>query len=282
MSMDANFRLVECFYVEEAVNKKGLRRGKKDVIEMQDFHSCCYPFGSNSRLSLFCIYDGHAGVECARALSDVMPKQMRKALRRACKARVKIMDMRDVFMDVFRKCDMELRKWDWCGSTCTVCVVWCVGDDIIRVQCANVGDSSCILVTPSDEITKVDVVSLSRDHRPWDEDERSRIRSEGILLSDTSTRIGGLSVTRALGDAAAKRENCGLSGVPYVSEVILAQHGQWIVLASDGLWDTLSHQACAQIIQRENDAKKATKRLMKQALSSFKCNDNVTVITVKI
>jgi hypothetical protein len=47
--------LVRDFDVAEAVNKKGLRRAKKDPqqLEQQDAHVAAFPFGSSSKVS-FC------------------------------------------------------------------------------------------------------------------------------------------------------------------------------------------------------------------------------------
>jgi len=62
--------LISCYGVEEDLNRAGLVRskktdiaqqGKKKVYQMEDTNYCAYPFDNNQNVSLFCVFDGHAG-----------------------------------------------------------------------------------------------------------------------------------------------------------------------------------------------------------------------------
>lgn len=48
------------------------------------------------------------------------------------------------------------------------------------------------------------------DHKPTDKEEKQRVRNSGIEMKENATRIGGLAVSRALGDHFLKRENLGI------------------------------------------------------------------------
>jgi len=49
---------------------------------------------------------------------------------------------------------------------------------------------------------------------------------------------GGLAITRALGDHAYK--NFGVTGSPYVIRHVLRPFDKHLVIASDGVWDTVN------------------------------------------
>ena len=59
-----------------------------------------------------------------------------------------------------------------------------------------------------------------KDHKATDSEERARMIEMGVDLSEGQTRIGGLTVSRALGDHFVKSERLGLISDPYISEPI--------------------------------------------------------------
>lgn len=73
--------IVKDYSVKEDPNKRGLRRTKKKAqywqgsgkVEMEDQHLILFPFGTQSR-GLFCVFDGHAGTNCALAAKAIFPK----------------------------------------------------------------------------------------------------------------------------------------------------------------------------------------------------------------
>ena len=125
---------------------------------------------------------------------------------------------------------------------------------------------------------------LTVDHKPSLESERSRLRAAGLEVSEATTRVGGLAVSRALGDHFLKLEGSGLIGVPAVSPVYeLTDQDTHLVVASDGLWDVMSPQTCAEILMssEEQTAEQLANKLLKQALQSFKCNVTVVVVVLR-
>jgi protein phosphatase len=58
----------------------------------------------------------------------------------------------------------------------------------------------------------------------------------GIELADTQTRVGGLAVSRALGDHFLKQEKLGIIAEPFVSPAYkLADGPSILIVASDGV-----------------------------------------------
>ena len=79
---------------------------------------------------------------------------------------------------------------------------------------------------------------LSYDHKGTDPGEIDRIVSGGGILM--RGRVAGqLAVSRALGDHHLKTS--GVSNVPHVHRRVITPNDSCLVIASDGIWDTVDH-----------------------------------------
>lgn len=77
---------------------------------------------------------------------------------------------------------------------------------------------------------------LSLDHRPSEPSEVERVKREGGVIFDN--RLGGtLAITRAMGDHALKKD--GLTATPTVNKHVLRPFDNYVIIASDGVWDSL-------------------------------------------
>ena len=61
----------------------------------------------------------------------------------------------------------------------------------------------------------------------------------GGSISDNRV-AGGLAITRALGDHAYK--SYGVTGVPHIVRHVLRPYDKYLIIASDGVWDTVNDQ----------------------------------------
>jgi len=124
----------------------------------------------------------------------------------------------------------------------------------------------------------------SKDHKASDPSEKKRIRDSGIEMLDNQTRVGGLAVSRALGDHFLKNERLGLVSEPFVSPAFRLDDvaAATAVVASDGLWDVITGEDALDLISRDADADSKARRLIQHALHDPRCNDNVTVIVLDL
>lgn len=83
--------------------------------------------------------------------------------------------------------------------------------------------------------------ALSVDHKPNSKEERQRIENAGGVVVWAGTwRVGGvLAVSRAFGDRPLKRY---VIATPEIKEETLKDEDEFLILASDGLWDVISNQ----------------------------------------
>jgi len=151
---------------------------------------------------------------------------------------------------------------------CTACVVLITEDSI---YCANAGDSRAVIGTKTG-----DVVELSFDHKPDNENEKKRIQAAGSNVSGGRVD-GSLAVSRAIGDWEFKNEallarlqqqtvnrtpimkknypgqgatyrdleqakNFAVSSFPEVVKVPLKDEYTFVLNACDGIWDCYSNQ----------------------------------------
>ncbi|XP_010486022.1 PREDICTED: probable protein phosphatase 2C 34 isoform X2 [Camelina sativa] len=143
---------------------------------------------------------------------------------------------------------------------------------------ANVGDSRAVLATVSDEGSLV-AVQLTVDFKPNLPQEEERIigcNGRVFCLQDEpgvhrvwqpEEEYPGLAMSRAFGDYCIKEY--GLVSVPEVTQRHISIRDQFVILATDGVWDVISNQEAIDIVSSTDDRPKAAKRLVQQAVKAW-------------
>jgi len=235
---------------------------------MEDTNIILCPFFDDTLKGLFCIFDGHAGKNCSTSASSIFPKTLQSELIGTPSP----VDMKDIFTKTYAKVDEDLKEFEYEGCTATTVFVWQVGTQRY-LQAANVGDSTAFLKRADH------VMWLSKDHKAIDDEERNRVKMMGVDLADGQTRVGGLAVSRALGDHFLKKERLGVISEPFISPAIaLESTDTTFVLASDGLWDVMTGEEAMALIEGMDDAENMAKVLITTAMDRPKCIDNITII----
>lgn len=148
-----------------------------------------------------------------------------------------------------------------------------------RIIIANVGDSRAVLATTSDNGDLL-AVQLTIDFKPDLPQEAERItecNGRVFCLDDEpgvhrvwlpDEELPGLAMSRAFGDYCIK--DYGLISVPEVTHRNISSKDQFIVLATDGVWDVISNQEAVEIVSSTPDRAKAAKRLVDHAAQAWK------------
>ncbi|KAK7264665.1 hypothetical protein RJT34_32275 [Clitoria ternatea] len=144
---------------------------------------------------------------------------------------------------------------------------------------ANVGDCRAVLATTSEDGT-LTPRQLTTDFKPNLPQEAERIKqSKGrvFCLEDEpgvyrvwmpNGKPPGLAISRAFGDYCMK--DFGLISVPDVSHIKLTARDQFVILATDGVWDVISNQEAVKIVSTTPHKEKAAQRLVKCAINAWK------------
>ncbi|XP_023538521.1 probable protein phosphatase 2C 34 [Cucurbita pepo subsp. pepo] len=267
------------------------KRGNKGVNQ-----DCCIvweEFGCQDDM-LFCgVFDGHGpwGHFVAKTVRESMPPSLlhhwQQGLAQAFlepeleseKKHQRFELWKHSFLRTCAAIDHELeqhRKIDTVYSGTTALSIVKQGELVVL---ANVGDSRAVLATTSDDGSVVPV-QLTVDFKPNLPQEAERIRQcngRVFCLSDEpgvhrvwlpDEESPGLAMSRAFGDYCIKE--FGLISVPEVTCRSITRRDQFIILATDGVWDVVSNQEAVEIVSSTLDRAKSSKRLVECAVRAWK------------
>ncbi|XP_002975042.2 probable protein phosphatase 2C 8 [Selaginella moellendorffii] len=218
--------------------------------------------GHHSSHHFFGVYDGHGGSQVAHFCKDrlhvALVEQIKESIALAGFASANEVTCWDTVWEkalesCFLKVDGEIDSMclrpgncDKCevntgvccetvGSTAVVAVVSCC-----RIVIANCGDSRVVLCRGGRAIP------LSVDHKPEKEDEMQRIEDAGgrVIFWNGYRVMGMLAMSRAIGDRYLDRF---VIPNPDVKCVVRSDEDEFLVLASDGLWDVLTNEQVCEV-----------------------------------
>ncbi|XP_065320020.1 protein phosphatase ppm-1.G-like isoform X2 [Gordionus sp. m RMFG-2023] len=135
-------------------------------------------------------------------------------------------------------------------SGCTAVVALLKKNDL---YVANIGDSRCVISCEG----KAHEMSL--DHKPEDDLERKRIENAGGVVTEDGRVNEGLNLSRAFGDHNYKGEKeltdkeQMITAFPDVKHVKITNKHDFIVLACDGIWNSMSSQEVVDFIDERKD-----------------------------
>ena len=251
-------------------------------ILMEDKSKSIENFNNDKNQMLFEIFDGHGGDEMSTYLQNNLAKIYKQNLL-LNKGNI-ILSLKNAFHDA----DDEMRgqlNIEGLGSTGTlVHIVKNSFSDELVVYSANVGDSRVSLISPEH------IIRLSYDHRTSDEKEKKRILESGMDIIDERI-CGTLMLTRIFGNYEYKEENDeknndnnkGLICEPFISKINIDSNieNQFLIIASDGIWDILTEEDMQKIIQKYQDTQKICSIIIKKCLEN-EAWDNMSVFAVKL
>jgi len=198
---------------------------------------------------------------------------------------LRLHQVEDAILEAFRMLDNQLLEQDEAKSTGSTAVVAMVSNSHLCV--ANCGDSRAVLSRGGL------AYRLTRDHKPELHDEEERINSCGGKVLDFNGKrvMGLLAMSRALGDHCLR--GVGVVAEPEVTIIGRSEEDEFLVLASDGLWDALQDNEVCDLARRcfqrakdrgaapETASRVAASVLMRAALDRGS-NDNITVTVVDL
>ncbi|XP_024540912.1 probable protein phosphatase 2C 45 isoform X1 [Selaginella moellendorffii] len=257
-------------------------------MSMEDFYDARISKIDDTVVGLFGVFDGHGGSEAAEYVKKNLFDNLTRHPHFVSNTKLAIgqwifvqtldwliEQSSSLFFSFFpeeayRKTDADYlhNGPDQCGSTASTAIL--VGD---RLLVANLGDSRAVLCKAGE------AVPLSNDHKPDRSDERQRIENAGGYVLYLGTwRVGGvLAVSRAFGDSSLKKF---VLADPEIQEERITEDVEFLLLASDGLWDVLTNQDAVSMVQSILDPEEAAKRLTSEAYGKGSA-DNITCVVVR-
>ncbi|EOA19706.1 hypothetical protein CARUB_v10003567mg [Capsella rubella] len=273
------------FKIGVASDPMAIRRGGRK-LPMEDVIHYKWPLPGVNKFGLFCVCDGHGGVGAAQTAIKIIPEVLANILSDTLRKEKVLsqMDASDVLRDVLAKTEARMDDHQYEGCTATVLLVWKDGKGNFFAQCANLGDSACVIHLDGRYI------QMTEDHRVISLSERKRFQEAGLSLRDGETRIFGINLARMLGDKFPKEQDSRFSAEPYISQPLRIDPSSkdvFALLASDGLWDVVSPKKAVQLVLQmkekekergaENIAEKIANGLLNEA-RAMRTKDNTSIL----
>uniref|UniRef100_A0A182MMC8 PPM-type phosphatase domain-containing protein n=1 Tax=Anopheles culicifacies TaxID=139723 RepID=A0A182MMC8_9DIPT len=161
---------------------------------------------------------------------------------------------------------------DFAGTTALIAVI-----HRSKLIVANVGDSRGVMCD-----YKGNAIPLSFDHKPQQVREQKRIADAGGFIAFKGVwRVAGiLATSRALGDYPLKEKNLVIANPDVLSFDLIDHRPQFLILASDGLWDTFTNEeAVAFVRERLDEPHFGAKSIALQSYNRGSV-DNITVLVI--
>uniref|UniRef100_A0A7N0VBB9 PPM-type phosphatase domain-containing protein n=1 Tax=Kalanchoe fedtschenkoi TaxID=63787 RepID=A0A7N0VBB9_KALFE len=203
---------------------------------------------------------------------------------------------KEATVSAFKAMDKEIKftpNSDFKASGTTAVLVIKQGEDLVI---ANLGDSRAVLGT----VTNHGIVALplTIDHKPSVADEAERIKQcNGRVLALAKEPhilrlwlpfedVPGLAMTRALGDFQLKSH--GVIPVPEILHHRISPADQFVVLATDGVWDVLSNERVMSIASSVENKEGVAEAIVHAATAEWKTKypnatiDDCTVVYLSL
>ncbi|MCO5599405.1 hypothetical protein L7F22_053508 [Adiantum nelumboides] len=189
---------------------------------------------------------------------------------------------RESFLEAYEAMDTDLRRHPsidcFCSGTTAVTILK-QGEELVI---GNVGDSRAVLgsLSSADDPRSLHAVQLTVDLKPSLPKEAERIlkcKGRVFALEDEPevARVWlpyddapGLAMARAFGDFCLK--DFGLISIPEVTHRKLTPNDQFLVLATDGIWDVLSNKEVVDVVYGAPTRATAARSLVETAVRAWR------------
>ncbi|CAL9116272.1 unnamed protein product [Musa textilis] len=224
-----------------AVSLIGRRRVMEDAVAVAP--GFAGGGGAAAVYDFFGVYDGHGGTRVAQACRERLHVVLAEEVAAGGWPRAEGR-WREVMTASFSRVDAEVEAAAQgeaertVGSTAVVAVV-----GTKRIVVANCGDSRAVLSRGGA------AVPLSFDHKADRPDEMERVEAAGgrVINWDGYRVLGVLATSRSIGDCYLKPF---VISEPDVTVTERTEKDEFLILASDGLWDVVSNEAACKIARQ--------------------------------
>ncbi|KAK3007012.1 hypothetical protein RJ639_016209 [Escallonia herrerae] len=206
------------------------KRGRREFME--DRFSAAVNVHGDPKQAFFGVFDGHGGAKAAEFAAQNLEKEILSEVERRDGN-----DIAEAVKNGYLTADAEFLKQGLRGGTCCATALIREGNLVV----SNAGD--CRAVVSRGGVAE----ALTCDQRPSREDEKHRIEALGgyVDCCHGVWRIqGSLAVSRGIGDQHLKQ---WVTAEPETKVVQITSELEFLILASDGLWDKVSSQEVVDI-----------------------------------
>lgn len=242
---------------------------------MEDRHVAKVALGGDPKVAFFAVFDGHGGNSAAEFAAENMPKFMAEEMKKVGGGDNG--EIEGAVKKGYLKTDEQFLKREESGGACCVTALLQKGG----LTVSNTGDCRAVLSRAGK------AEALTTDHRASRDDEKERIENLGgfvVNYRGTWRVQGSLAVTRGIGDAHLKQ---WVVADPDTRTLLVDQHCEFLILASDGLWDKVENQEAVDIARplcsnNEKASRMAACRRLVETGVSRGSTDDISVVIIQL
>uniref|UniRef100_A0A7S1ER58 PPM-type phosphatase domain-containing protein n=1 Tax=Timspurckia oligopyrenoides TaxID=708627 RepID=A0A7S1ER58_9RHOD len=235
-----------------------------------------YSYGSG-KSAMFGVFDGHGGNSVSELCKrELLASLLSRSIQKPKEGVLECLRKTFLLVDSASKSGDKDEDEELCGSTATV--AWFRNG---QVNVASVGDSRAVMVRSNGQS-----IDLTRDHRAICDEEVVRIENAGgdVLMN----RVNGvLSISRAIGDHCLKKY---ITAEPELVCREIDSSDEFLVIATDGLWDVVSSQEAAEYVMNRSKARSTSECWSLESISrelvdlavKRGSSDDITVLIVDV
>jgi len=272
-------------------------------------------FAKNQNIGYFGVYDGHGhyGDKCSGYVRSKISTLLMNSIQ---KTPINDPSFDSKFGAAHEQCNEKMHQatsFDDSSSGTTAVSVWIEGT---TVKVANLGDSRAIVAERKKD-GRLKAIALSQDQTPYRKDERERCKLTGARVmtmdqleglapmhEDWGVNLGeeiddggdppriwapdgrypGTAFTRSIGDNVA--ETLGVYATPEILTFDLDSTHEFIVVASDGVWEFLTSQSVVDMVANYKDPAEACRVVVHESYTLWLRHevrtDDITMIVIQI
>lgn len=262
---------------EEVVTGIGLSAYPEDPSYSLDTVTLVTSFGGNPDQVFAGVYNGRGSPRVSEIAAEVLHQNL---LRHLNSGEAPPEALKGSYLDTDQQIIQGRREFDYGAEAITAFIR---GKDLFIANVGNIQAVLCRGKTP---------IRLSSSHTTALQTEKDRVAALGGSENTRSAipvahpREGGVfAITRILGNPDYKRFT---TAEPAVSQTRLLPEDKFLILGSEGLWRTMDDQQAVALIGNEQDPKRASDILKREALRITKKNwktmgvNDITVVVVKL
>jgi len=222
--------------------------------------SVCIKFSDTDDLSVFGVFDGHAGYRASEIASETLWKRFEN------QSNLNHEQICQCFSDSFDDIQETIKQKGFKDGTTAACCL------LFHNTCfyAAIGDSRIV------KVNRCGYERLTYDHKPTDYSEYSRLKNKGIGVNNEFRVLKNLAVSRAIGDLWCPHL---LYETPSIKSFQVSDDDLYLIIACDGLWDVISDESASDIVRVAKSPQDAATSLKNFA---FACEsaDNISIIVI--
>ena len=253
-----DFNNIKSFFYKENPN-----RTYRDYME--DKSRVIQNLNGDKNSYLFCLFDGHGGVN----VSQFLQENFHKYFKEICP----VINPEENFKELFKTLDLKIKDLNLLNMGSTACIIYITKEKGKRVlYSANIGDTRSLLISSND------YKRLSYDHRATDSNEYNRIvKNGGIIFAGRV--YGSLMLSRAFGDWELK--SYGVISEPYITKININDYDKYLIIATDGIWDVLDDSDVYEMSKNINNSQELCNKIIEKALDKGSM-DNISCFVINL